>query len=249
MEIYQQEEAFFLELDRNPAAYPPRERDRRLLEINRAYENFVVQNQRYVYGLILYGKFLRRIDDRSRAHKYFMQAQRLDPEISVVYQQLAVFFAEEGEYKAAVASFLKAIELDPRIAVYHYQLGEILALYHRELIRAEIMTEEEYIRQMTGAFENAVRLEPSNLHYQWRYGEIFFQLDDPDWDKALLHWQRLRRQTPLLHEKDLVRLQEARVLIAMGKTREARDLLDRIDRPALAAHQSELLEQLRRASE
>ncbi|MEM8549194.1 MAG: hypothetical protein AAGF10_00235 [Verrucomicrobiota bacterium] len=133
-EIYLQEQALFEELEKDALQLDEAEYQRRLRSIATLYEGFLLDNEDYAYGYLMYGKFLRRAGQPRAANNAFMKANMIDPNIAVAKQQIGNFLAEEGEYGLALPYYLAAIELEPDVALYRYQLGELLHRYRRFFI-------------------------------------------------------------------------------------------------------------------
>ncbi|MEM9227565.1 MAG: hypothetical protein AAGA45_06325, partial [Verrucomicrobiota bacterium] len=73
-EIYLQELALFEELEENALEHDEAEYQRRLRSIATLYEGFLLDNEDYAYGYLMYGKFLRRAGQPRAANNAFMKA-------------------------------------------------------------------------------------------------------------------------------------------------------------------------------
>ncbi|MBC2596422.1 hypothetical protein H5P28_19305 [Ruficoccus amylovorans] len=246
--IIEEQDALFKEIETDPARRDQLEYERRLQGIATQYDSFLLDNPDYVYGYLLYGKFLRRIGENKSANNAFMKANMLDPNLAVAKQQIGNFLAEEGEYALALPYYIAAIDLEPEVPLYRYELGELLSHYRQYYIDNGVLTAETLDRNMLDAFHEASSMEPSNRDYHIRYAEAFFQVANPDWQDALNQWTILAKGVTDPLKLDLIRLQQARVLIEMGRLDEARKILASVDRSALQDAREELEARIASAS-
>jgi tetratricopeptide (TPR) repeat protein len=218
------------------------EKERRLRALGERYRLFVEDNPDHLYGRIIFGKFLRLVDDRERAHEQFRAADRLDPEVAVVKQQLGNYYFEKGEVTEALPYFLAARELDPEVAVYQYQVGEALAQGREALVEAGTYTRETVDRRMLAAFARAAELAPSVRDFQMRHAEAYFDVATPDWERALALWEGLAKGSDDEAEQAVIALQKARVLLELGRAEEARALARSVSQPALEQSRQRILD-------
>ena len=217
------------------------EQDRRqpVEALDTEFKAFILENPDYVYGYILYGKFLRSIDRAADAAEVFLKANELG-DFAVVKQQIGTYLAEEGDYALALPYLLSAVELEPKTAVYHYQLGELLYTYRQEFIKNGQLTAELIDHKQFKAFAQAARLAPDNRTLQYRFAESFFDCPDPDWTQALEQWQRLETTADSPVERQIIRLQKARVYAKLGDSDQALALLETVNHPSLSATKQQL---------
>lgn len=239
--IYDKQEETLRQLEERPEDFPATERDRVLDSILTEYQAFVLENPNYVYAFILYGKFLRQVGEREAANVAFVRANSLDPQIAVVKQQIGNYLVENGQPVEALGYYTAAIELEPDNALYRYQLGETLYQFNEHLVEVEGMPREVLEEQMISAFAEASRLDPGNRAFLMRYTEAFFDVQNPDWSIALNNWDNLESTATDSRQRDIIRLQKARVLLAMGRRSEASALLAQIDRPTLQSAKEQLM--------
>lgn len=220
---------------------------RRAQQILSAYESYLEDNPRDVNGLILYGKFLRRMGQPRHATGLFLEADKIDPRLAVVKQNIANYLVEEGRLADALPFLLKAVELEPKEPVYHHQLGTFLFLFKEDLLSLGIASVQTNDRSMHGAFRSASKLAPDNFEYKLRYAQSFFDISDPDWDKVLGVWQDLRNQARdhPVSEREYLALGEARALTRLGRGKEAVTILKTITSPSLRATRESLIKELK----
>ncbi len=238
--IQDAQDKLFAELEADPYSLDEAEYQRRLQTIATQYDSFILDNPDYAYGLLLYGKFLRRTGRTSDANLAFMRANSLVPDMAVAKQQIGNFLVEEGEYGLALPYYLSAIELEPSVAIYRYQLGELLYQYRSYFIESDKLDAVTLDQNMLEAFAKAVELDPTNREYRTRYAEAFFDVQQPDWHTAMAQWDILEVGAENDIERDLIKLQQARVLIELGYYADAQKVLESVTRPSLAEARAEL---------
>jgi len=209
------------------------------------YESYLADNPKDLTALILYGKFLRRVDQPGPATGIFLRADKIDPEVAVVKQQIANYLTEKGRIAEALPYLLRAVELSPKTAVYHHQLGSFLFLFREELIRLGITTQSSNDRNMAIAFREAAKLGLDKFEYRLRYAQSFFDVANPDWEAALRVWKELsNEENRNSSEMEYLFLCQARVLLELGRREEARTLIDRVRSPVMGATKRRLLDLL-----
>ncbi|HQU08975.1 MAG TPA: tetratricopeptide repeat protein [Opitutales bacterium] len=245
--IVTQEDALWAELDDSHRTLTEGDMRRKVLDIQRSYQSFVDAHTTHFEGIMLYGKFLRKVDAPHIAHDYFQKAAALNPNVAVVHQQLANYYAEKGRHQEAFSAITRAIELEPSIAIYYYQLGELLYVYQKEFIQDSKWNIEYWDSQMLGAFEKAYTLDPKNQTLELRYAQSFFDLEIPRWPEALAAWSTIEKKTPVGAQQEYVFTQKARVLIELNRYQEAKKYLDRVWRPELEHNRQILLKRISEA--
>jgi tetratricopeptide (TPR) repeat protein len=187
---------------------------------------------------------LRRVQENEQAFLAFLKADELDPEIAVVKQQIGNHLAEEGKGKAALTFYLRAVDLEPETAVYHFALGQLIYDFRAKFIEEKIFTQDALEREMLKAFRQAAKLAPDNFDYQLRLGEAYYDLTSPDWRSALLHWKQLSKQATTRLQIEILDLHRARVLGKLGRSQEAKALLDQVLNPALQKSKQQVLDEI-----
>ncbi len=221
----------------------------RLNDLIHEWELLLTNNPGEVIPYIFYGKLLRRVDQKEHAHRMFVQANRLDPNIAVVNQQIGNYLAEDGDYGLALGYFLKAIELSPKTALYSFQLGELLFHFRDYYVADEILDRPTLDSQMLAAFQTAAQLEPDNRDFQFRYAEAFYDLEAPDWAAALTAWESVEKTVSPGLETEAVQLHRARALARLGRRTEARTLAEEVTEPSLQQSKKQVLELLSEVEE
>jgi len=210
----------------------PREVQRLFHRVAREYQGIIARNDQHLESRLLYGKLLMRYGDSDGARDQFLIAARIDPRVAVIHQQLSTYFAEAGDHTRALAYALNAIDLEPETAAYHFALGQLLVAFRDSFIKGGVFSEAQLETTLMDAFRTAALLEPETLPLQFRYGEAFYDISDPNWETALAHWTGLSGRdglTPL--QRDSVQVHRVRCLLAMNRTVEAKRLAADIESP------------------
>lgn len=205
----------------------------RLRAVVQDYESVIAANPEELVSLLLYGKLLREIGERERAHQIFLRANALAPEVAVVKQQIGNYYAEEGNHPLALACYLQAIELEPEVAVYHFGLGELLHLYRESFRRDGAFSDLQIDNLMLESFAQASRLAPGNPDYRLRWAESHYDLANPRWEDAESAWKVVLQHAAPGLETEVVHLHLARVHAEQGEMAEAESALSAVTHPSL----------------
>ena len=242
--LAEDQQTLLFKIEQDPNSYSETEKELKLAEINKRYDTFVTENPKNIYGLILYGKFLRMISATAKAKAIFLKAKAIDDSLPVIHQQLSNCFAEEGNHASALDELLRAIQLSPSVAQYHYQLGELLVTYHKEFLKEKVIESAVLEKKMQEAFAEAAKLAPQERSFALRYAESFYELEKPDWSAAMKCWEDLRKTSKSPKEEDLIAFNQASILFEMKKFEEARAKLGKVFHPDYEAARQELLGKL-----
>ncbi|MDR2513217.1 MAG: hypothetical protein LBD01_05435 [Puniceicoccales bacterium] len=216
------------------------EKEQRILSIAKRYEAMLGKRPDDPTAMIFYGKFLRLVDAREEANRWFLKADALAPKLAVIKHQLGVYAAEEGRIVAALDLLETATQLEPRTAIYHYHFGEFLATYNKLIAHDKLLSREACDARMQDAFRSATELAPTEITYLWRHAQSFFDCEKPNWFKALTAWERLAPKLKTPREHEVLGLYKARVLIELGRSSEAKQLVDASKSPELETSRTRL---------
>ncbi|RKX35075.1 MAG: hypothetical protein DRP71_04895 [Verrucomicrobia bacterium] len=209
-------------------------------EVLTGYDGLIRDNPEFVPAFVAYGLLLGRIDERTASRAILMRANQLEPNIAVVKNQLGNFLVEDARYKEALPYYLIAIELEPKEPLYHYQLGTLLTEFMEYFIKDRLFTRDTIEEQMQEAFLRASRLDPDNWAFSYRYAESFYDLENPDWEKAMIEWARLEQVARRGIERQTVQLHQANIMIKQGRFLAARDILEEVNEPVLESNRRAL---------
>lgn len=223
----------------------------RLLELNRRWENYMLENGDDLTSLLIFGKFLRTYKNSQESYKIFLKADKIDPNIAVVKQQLAAYEAENKDYPAAYEHILRACELEPKTAVYHYQLGNLIFYGGGSIAQKKFITKEVLEAQMLEAFKRAADLDKSNGEFLLRHAQAYYEVSKPDWKAAMAAWKAVfdNSKEPQVRENALLNM--AQVAMETSDFNEAEKFLGRVKLPDFNAQKAQIqrrLEEMRKTS-
>lgn len=220
-----------------------KELTRHAQDIVAAYESYLSDNPNDFHGLILFGKFLRKVGQEEYAVELFMQADRINPKLAVVKQQLANYLIEKGKPIDAFPYFILTIELEPQEAVYHFQLGNFLFLFQKELIDEGILNRLSAQSFMHRSFLEASKLKPNDFDFQLRYAQSFFDFPESNKLNALTTWEKIEKNFPdkSTLEQDYFRLCRARILLELDRQGDASTLINTVSSKPLKKARDALL--------
>jgi tetratricopeptide (TPR) repeat protein len=209
-----------------------------------SYDILIQKSPDFAAAYVPYGMLLGKVGMTKEAVAILLKANKLDPNIPVVKNQIAKHLAEDGKPVDALPWILAAIDLEPREPLYHYQLGLLLTDGRDEFIRTGHFTRAALDKTMLEAFQHAAEFAPDDLEYAYRVGKAYYQLETPRWDEALTVWTRLESRPVTPAMRQLVWLQKANVLLKLGRPDEARDVLQGVTDPKMAGEKQTLLDQM-----
>jgi tetratricopeptide (TPR) repeat protein len=210
------------------------------------YEAFLGKYPELAAGYVSYAMLLNQpvLDERKRAVALLLKANKLDPDLPLVKNQLGNHLAEEGKPLEALNYYLAAVKLAPKEPLYHYQIGTLLTEAREDFLKQEPWTRAKLDESMQDAFEQATALAPADIAYAYRYGESFYDLERPEWSAALEWWRALEAKVEAPVEKETMRLHQANVLIQQRKFAEARAVLATVKAEALRGQKEKLVAQV-----
>lgn len=229
--------------DNEPAIEDVRPQLQRLVfDYERHLRDFPDEAAAYAsYGLLLSNVL---IDEPKRAMALLMKADQLDRNLPMVKNQIGKILAEEGHPLLALPYFLAAAELEPKEPLYHYQIGTLVTEARDDFLKSGEWTREALDKAMLNAFEQARTQAPDNIFFAYRYCESFYDLAEPDWDRAFSEWEALAARLEKPVELQTVRLHQANVRLAQERPADAEALLATVTESVLAEQKQKLVAQL-----
>lgn len=244
-EVAARERAIWERLKADPDSEGAKQRaEAEFRDVITAYENVIRVDAEFAEAWAAYGLILSRTGNREIAARALVRANKLNPNLALVKNQLGNYLVEDGNYQQALPYYLQAVELEPGEPLYHYQLGSLLREFRGFLITDGIYDAATLETKSQAAFRRAAELAPDNWGYIYRYAESFYDLEEPDWDAALAVWRDLEKRAKPGLELQTVRLHIARVLVEMDRNDEARPILETITEPALAQNKQTVIDSL-----
>lgn len=220
-----------------------RELGRQAQEIVSAYESYLSQNSDDTNALILFGKFLKKVGQEEHAIEYFVKADEVNPKLAVVKQQLANYLIENGKPVDAFPYLILTVELAPFTAAYHFNLGNFIYLFEDDLINDGILSRKSSQSFMHRSFQKACEIDTKNFEYYLRYAQSFFDYPESNKKEALSIWQKIEKNFPKRSdlENEYFRLCRARILLELGRKKEAHILLNTVKSNSLEKVKKTLL--------
>ncbi|HEY1792690.1 MAG TPA: hypothetical protein VGG34_07210 [Opitutaceae bacterium] len=243
-EIVDHQKALFSDASSQGSAFDQAGFTTQVEQLTREYESLLKDSPDFAAGYASYGYMLRKVGLRKQSLAILMKANALDPTIPLVKNEIGNFLAEDGKTMEALGYFLSAVNLEPDEPLYHYELGRLLFEGRDDLLRSGEWSRVALDHAMTEAFRKAAELAPDRIEFTYRYAESFADVQNPDWPGALRAWQNLEARAQSDVERGVMRLQEANVLVNMGKPDAARKVLDSIKNPDFDAQKKKLADRM-----
>jgi tetratricopeptide (TPR) repeat protein len=212
-----------------------------------SYDVLIQKSPEFAPAYVSYGMLLGKVGMTREAVGILLKANKLDPNIPVVKNEIGRFLAEDGKLVEALPWIMAAIDLEPKEPLYHYHLGKLLTEGRDEFIKTGQFTRAALDKAMLEAFRRGAELAPANFGYAYRHAEAYYDLEIPQWDEALALWRKLEAGVDKPIERQTLRLHQANVLFKQGKSDEARALLDGITEMTLLKQKQTLLDSLAKA--
>ncbi|HVU17960.1 MAG TPA: hypothetical protein VHD32_13625 [Candidatus Didemnitutus sp.] len=209
-----------------------------------SYDVLIQKSPDNATAFAAYGMFLSRVGMNKQAVALLLKANKLDPNIAPVKNQVAKLLAEDGKAPEALPWLMAAIDLAPNVSLYHYNLGQLLQTNREAFIASGEFTRAGLDRAMLGAYQKAAELEPRDLSLAYNAAKAYYDVDPPQWEPALKAWTALEERPVTTTMRQLVWLQKANVLLKLGRRDEARAQIDRVTDPKLDDEKKTLLDQL-----
>lgn len=215
----------------------------------KSYDILIQKNPDYALGYGGYGMLLGKVGMKKEAVIMLLKANKLDPTLSEVKNQIGVYLAEDGKPVDALPWVSAAIDLEPKKALYQFHLGELLAAGRADFVRTGQFDDGKIDQTMLNAFQHASELSPGDFPIAYRYAKAYYELATPRWTEALAVWEKLEQTAPNDTQRQLVRMQRANVLMKLGRAGEAKPLLDTVTNMELATEKQTLLDELAKAGD
>ncbi len=207
-----------------------------------SYDVFIQKNPDFTPGYVAYGVFLGKIDMTKAAVAMLLKANKLDPNIQLVKNQLAKHLAEDGKPLEALPYLTSAIDLAPNEPLYHFHLGQLLLAARDDFLHEGTWTRAALDKAMLEAFQRAADLAPADLSLAYQHAKAYYEIDPPRWDEALAVWEKLGGRATTESMRQLIKLQRANVLVKLDRRDEARTLLDQVTDLKLTDEKQKLID-------
>jgi tetratricopeptide (TPR) repeat protein len=220
-----------------------------LESVIKSYDVLIQKNPEYALAYGGYGMLLGRVGMTKEAVAMLLKANKLDPAMPEVKNQIAVHLAEDGKPVDALPWVMAAIDLDPQKPLYHFHLGELLAAGRSDFILTGHFDGPKIDQAILDAFRRAAELSPGDFPLAYRHGKAYYDLETPRWAEALPVWDKIEAIAVTDAQRQLVRLQRANVLIKLARPAEARLLLGTVTKQEFAQEKQTLLDELAKADD
>src|SRR5476651_1145102 len=152
-----------------------------LESVMKSYDVFIQKNPDYALGYGAYGMLLGKVGMTKEAVAMLLKANKLDPAMPEVKNQIAVHLAEDGKPVDALPWVMAAIDLDPQKPLYHFHLGELLAAGRSDFVRTGQFEGPKIDQAILDAFQRAAELSPRDFPLAYRHGKAYYDLEVPRW--------------------------------------------------------------------
>ena len=215
----------------------------------KSYDVLIQKSPDYALAYGGYGMLLGRVGMTKEAVIMLLKANRLDPKLPEVKNQIAVHLAEDGRPVDALPWVTAAIDLDPKKPLYHFHLGELLAAGRGDFIKTGQFDSAKLDQAILDAFRHAAELAPADFPLAYRFAKAYYDLETPRWAEALPVWEKLEELARTEPQRQLVRMQRANILLKLARPLESKLLVGSVTNPEFAAEKQTLLDELAKAGE
>lgn len=209
-----------------------------------SYDVLIQKNPDFAAAYVAYGMFLGKIDMNRAAVAMLLKANKLDPDLAVVKNQLAKHLAEDGKPLDALPYLTAAIELEPREPLYHFHLGKLLMEARADFVAQGGWTAAAIDKSMLEAFQRAADLAPGELALAYQHAKAYYEIDPPRWEEALGVWEKIAARIAAPAAQQLTKLHRANILVQLDRESEARALLDQVTDLELVTEKQQVLDAL-----
>lgn len=209
-----------------------------------SYDILIQKSPEFAPAYVAYGMFLGKIDMNRAAVAMLLKANKLDPDIPLVKNQLAKHLAEDGKPLDALPYLTAAIDLAPNEPLYHFHLGQLLMEARADFIAQGGWTPAAIDKAMLEAYQRAAELAPGELSLAYQHAKAYYAIEPPRWEEALGVWEKIAARAPAPAAQQLTKLHRANILVKLGRLSEVRALLDRVTDMELVTEKQQVLDAL-----
>lgn len=245
LKIIRHEEQFFLQ--NQNFINDPKELSRKAQDLVSLYESYLAENPNDTNALILFGKFLNKVGQKSIAIDFFLKADTLNPKLAVVKQQIGNFLVENEKPLEALPFFISAIQIDPLVPDYHFHLGNFLHIYKEKISMSQILGQKSVEQFSHECFAKAAEKRPISFEYRLRFAQSFFDYPECNRNKAIAVWDKIMsdfNSSLKKSEIDYINLCKARIMLELNQNEQAGLLVQEVSTKALVKSKKELLENI-----
>ncbi|MEJ2209630.1 MAG: tetratricopeptide repeat protein [Anaerolineae bacterium] len=140
-----------------------------------------------------YGQFLEARGEMDEALGAYRDMARVSPDPGWAYGKLADFLRRQGDLPGARDAYKTAVHYRPEDPLLHAYLGEVYFALGRA--QTEDAPRQRYYDDSRQEFDQAVSLGPELYYVYSSYGNVLFQIGDPE--AAAANWEHSLELRPL----------------------------------------------------
>lgn len=216
------------------------DRDLAVEKMERSKERLALVEQAYDYvlkrypdngrALTYYGELVYDYrGDHAKAIMLWKKAAALQPNLGEPLNNLAIHYCHTGDVSRGLDYFDRALELEPDNPDYLFNLCQIYLTHFPEVAKRQEWSLKKVYRSAMKMSKRAAELSNEYELIQ-DYAVNFFAAEnfqlEADWRSAARAWQWARTEVRTSDEEFYTWLNEARVWIADGNNKKARECLE-----------------------
>lgn len=243
LKIIRHEEQFFSQ--NQNFVNDPKELSRKAQDLVSLYESYLAENPNDTNALILFGKFLNKVGQKSHAIDFFLKADTINPKLAVVKQQIGNFLVENEKPLEALPFFTSAIQIDPLVPDYHFHLGNFLHIYKEKISMSQILGQKSVELFSHECFAKAAEKRPTSFEYRLRFAQSFFDCPEYNRNDAIAVWDKIMsdfNSSLKKSEIDYIKLCKARIMLDLKQNEQADLLVREVSTKALVKSKKEILD-------
>jgi len=218
--------------------------EQRLAPVKQAYEDFLQRHPSHARAQLAFGSFLNDLGEEQEARKRWEKALQLDPSNPAAFNNLANSYGQTGPVAKAFELYTKAIEMNPRQPIYYHNLGSVIVLHRKEAAAHYRISEQQVLRNALELYRLAQKFDPTSFQLATDLAQIYYGLEPFEPTAAIAAWSQALSLAGNDLEREGVHLHLARAKAAAGRLNEARQHLNAVTNPALAAVKNRLTREL-----
>jgi tetratricopeptide (TPR) repeat protein len=200
----------------------------RFAPVRKAYEDFLQRQPSHIRARLAYGSFLMDIHEEAKGQAEWEKARQLDPGNPAAWNNLADYYADNGEIKTAFEYYAKAIELNPLEPTYYQNLGNVVYFFRKDAVEFYQLTEQQVFDKAFDLYQKALKLDPNNFPLASDVAQTHYGVRPMRTEDALKAWTNALNVARDDIEREGVYVHFARIKLNAGRFDEARRHLDAI---------------------
>ena len=194
----------------------------RFAPVRKAYEDFFQSQPSHVRARLAYGSFLLDIYEGAEAQAQWEKARQLDLKNPAAWNNLADYYADNGEIKTAFEYYAKASELNPLEPTYYHNLGNVVYFFRKDAVEFYQLTEQQVFDKAFDLYQKALKLDPNNFPLASDVAQTHYGVRPMRTEDALQAWTNALNIARDDIEREGVYVHFARIKLNAGRFVEAR---------------------------